>query len=326
MAGEKITLIGLGKIGSSIGLALAKSEDNYKLVGHDIDTAVAKKAVSMGAVKSSSWNLLRACDAADVVILAIPLDQVRETLELIGPDLKPGCVVIDTSPVKSIVIQWAESYLSDDAHFVGISLGTNPAMMGNLAPGPGGARADLFADSPCGIVPSPTCRPEAIKVAQDFVALLKATPHFLDPAEFDGVSTAVNLMPALVAGALVGPITDSPGWREMRRLASSDLFHFSQPLTAGAPALAQAAVLNKETVLAWLDSALAELQKLRGLIAEEQQEMLMLHLESALQAREKWTIDWQVNLWDRKPQVEMPASPGMFGQLFGFGRRRDKDG
>ena len=78
MAEETITIIGLGKIGCSIGLALAKSDNSYKLIGHDIDTAVAKKAVSIDAVKSVSWNLLRACDGANAVILAIPLDQVRD--------------------------------------------------------------------------------------------------------------------------------------------------------------------------------------------------------------------------------------------------------
>ena len=59
-------------------------------------------------------------------------------------------------------------------------------------------------------------------------------------AEYDGMSTAVNLMPALAAAAVLRPTTDSPGWREMRRLSPQGLLHFSQPLEAGETVIARA--------------------------------------------------------------------------------------
>jgi prephenate dehydrogenase len=227
--------------------------------------------------------------------------------------------------MKAAVIAWAEEHLPEQVHFIGISLGTNPALMGDLTPGPAGARADLFAESPGGIIASPNCKPEAIQVARDLVSLMGATPHFMDPVEFDGVSTAVNLMPALVANALMAAVTDSPGWREARHLASNDLVHFSHPVTAGAAALAQAASLNKETVLRWLDATWAELETLRELVKEDQYEQLALYLESAVEARKQWVVDWQVNVWDRAPKTELPESGGVLGQLFGFGRRKSQD-
>ena len=69
MAKAAITIIGLGRIGSSIGLALKAPELDYEVVGHDKDGLVQKKAREIGAVDSTSWNLISACEPADVVII-----------------------------------------------------------------------------------------------------------------------------------------------------------------------------------------------------------------------------------------------------------------
>jgi len=326
MAKATITIIGLGKLGSSIGLALKTPELDFKVIGHDKNNKVAKKAHAMGAVDSSSWNLIAACETADVVILAIPFDQVQETLKAIGPELQPGCVVLDTSPLKQPVMDWAAKYLGEGVHFVGISLGTNPAAMLDASGGPAGARLDLFANSPCCIMPAPDCRPEAVKTAQDVATLLGATPHFLDPTEYDGISTAVNLMPGLMAAALLGPVASSPSWRETRRLSSSDLLHFSRPLKAGGPALALAAVLNKDNVLRWLDTAITQLKTIREQVDQEQQETLAAHIGAASDARADWRADWQLNQWEKQSKPEMPSAGSWFGQFLGFGtRRKPKD-
>ncbi len=96
----QITIIGLGQIGASIGLALAERKDSIERVGHDIDPGVAKQAQKLGAVDRIEYNLPRSVENADVVLLSIPVDQMRETLEIIAADLKEGCVVLDTAPVK----------------------------------------------------------------------------------------------------------------------------------------------------------------------------------------------------------------------------------
>jgi len=321
MTTATITIVGLGKIGSSIGLALKTPELDFHVIGHDKDGVVAKEARSIGAVDSTSWNLITACDPADVVILAIPFDQVRGTLEAIGPELKPGCVVIDTSPLKRPAMIWAAEYLGEGIHFVGIALGTNPEAVLDPTSGPAGARVDLFANSPCCLMPAPNCRPEAVKSAQDIITLLGATPHFVDPAEYDGLATAVNLMPALMVTALLRPAMDSPSWREMRRLASDDLAHFSWPVSAGGQAVAQAAILNKVNALRWLDAAMSELKAIRQQVEEENQEALTERIGGIYEEREEWMADWQLNRWEKRKSA-LPSAGGWFGQLFGFGRRR----
>jgi prephenate dehydrogenase len=322
MAKASITIIGLGRIGSSIGLALKAPELDYEIVGHDKDSLVQKKAREMGAVDSTAWNLLSACESADVVMLAIPFDQVRETLQTIGPELRPNCVVIDTSFLKEPVLAWAKKYLREDVHFVGISLGLNPDYALDSSRGPGSARADLFAKSPCALMPALNCRPEAVKASQDLAVLLGATPYFMDPTEYDGLSTAINLLPGLMAAAVLRPTMDAPSWREMRRIASSDLAHFSIPLEVGGQSLAQAAVLSKENVLRWLDTIVEEIQILREQIEEGQKDRLGLQIEAIYESRDKWLGDWERNRWERSAATSEISGPGsIFGQLFGFGRK-----
>ena len=219
-------------------------------------------------------------------------------------------------------MQWAAEYLGEGIHFVGIALGANPETMFDRTPGSEGARADLFAKSTCGIMPAPDCRPEAIKTAQDIASLLGADPYFMDPVEFDGMSTAVNLMPALAAAAVLGSTTDSPGWREMRRLSPLGLLHFSQPLETGGAALAQAVLVNKESILHWLKATIDELDFLRGQVSEENELALSARLGELLDLRDEWMADWRLNRWERSTVSSELPTGSFFGQLFGFGRSR----
>jgi prephenate dehydrogenase len=325
MARATITIVGLGKVGSSIGLALNTPENDLQLIGHDKSSEVAKESKSEGAVDSTAWNLISACERADVVILAIPFDQIESTLEAIGNELKIGTVVIDTSPFTRPVIEWAKKHLAENVHFISMGLGRNPAAMLDVTPGPAGARTDLFANAPCCIMPSPSSAPEAVKTAQDVATLLGATPYFLDPAEYDGLSSVVTLVPALLAGALLAPVISSPGWREMRRLGSSDLLYLSQPLKASSAALGLGIAHNRENVLRWLDTVMVELQTIREQVADGEDELLGHRLEAIDEGLETWLIDWQRNEWERSARPAMPSTGGWFRQLFGFGRPKEED-
>jgi prephenate dehydrogenase len=325
MARATITIVGLGKIGTSIGLALSTPENDLQVIGHDKNSDVAKESKSRGAVDSTEWNLISACERADMIVLAIPFDQIESTLQAIGNELKIGTVIVDTSSFKRPVIEWAKKHLAANVHLVGIGLGRNPAAMMDLTPGPAGARADLFANAPCCVMPSPSSEPASVKMAQDLATLLGANPYFLDPAEYDGLSTAVNLVPALLAGALLGPVISSPGWREMRRLGASDLLYLGQPLKVDPFGLVLEAAHNRESVLHWLDTVMMELQTIRDQVAAQDDELLAHRLEAVNVGLENWLIDWKQNEWERSAKPPMPSTGGWFRQLFGFGRRKEEE-
>ena len=84
----QITIVGLGQIGSSIGLALKTHGVNVHRVGHDKDPQAAKESQRAGAVDDVKYNLPASVRAAQIVILALPLAGIRETLDVIAPDLQ----------------------------------------------------------------------------------------------------------------------------------------------------------------------------------------------------------------------------------------------
>jgi prephenate dehydrogenase len=107
----QITIVGLGQIGTSVGLALADQAELVQRIGHDRELGIARKAEKMGALDKVAINLPSAVEEADIILLSLPVDQIRETLNVIKEDIKEGAVVMDTSPVKPAVAGWASELL-----------------------------------------------------------------------------------------------------------------------------------------------------------------------------------------------------------------------
>jgi len=267
----QITIIGLGQIGTSIGLALSEHKDLVRRVGHDRDPDLSKMAEKVGAVDQIYFNLPSAVRQADVVMLAEPVHHSRDTLQIIAEELKAGAVVMDTGPVKVSMADFASQLLTADRHYVALTPTLNPAYFHEISVGPQAAHADLFKNSLMVITAPPGTSSEAIKLASDLSTLLGATPFFGDPYEIDGLLAATNILPRLAAAALINATTNQPGWREGRKLAG----HYYAAVTAPAQepselrALAQAALMNQTNVVRVLDDLMNALYEMRSAIADQ---------------------------------------------------------
>jgi len=179
-----ITVIGTGVIGTSLGLALKQQDDPPYLIGHDKDLTAAKEAAKMGAFDKVEWNLINACEPADLIILAIPLNGVRATLEAVAPYLKQNAVISDTCPSKQAILNWTHQLLPEHIHFVG----GNPVVH-TAGSGYSKARANLFQGRIYCLTPASSAHEEAVQLLTGLVSLVGAEPFFLDPAEHDGLMT-----------------------------------------------------------------------------------------------------------------------------------------
>lgn len=319
-----ITIIGLGQIGASIGLGLAANQDLVVRVGHDREPNVARKAEKMGAVDRIDFNLPSSVRSADLVILALPIDQIRDTLAVIAPDLRAGAVVMDTGPVKEIVAAWADELLLKEHHYIGLTPVLNPAYLLEAHSGIDAARPDLFRGGLMAIAAPPRTTSDAIKLASDLTRLLGAAPLFADPLEMDGLMAATHLLPQLTAAALVNATIDQPGWREGRKIAgrayaeaTAPIIHFGDPQP-----LRAATIANRENVLRMIDSTVAALQGMRRAIEQGDSQALEQHLERAYEGRITWWQQRQKNDWGNSSS-EMPSTPelstaGVFGRLLGI--------
>ena len=323
----QLTIIGLGQIGASVGLALASQKEVLRRVGHDKEPNIAKRARDMGVIDKVEFNLHAAVQGADLVLLTLPTDQIRETLSLIAEDLKEGAVVMDTAPVKEIIVAWATELLPAQRYYIGLTPVLNPAYLHTTDTGLDAARADLFKNGLIAISAAPHTISDAVKLAAVLTRLLGSSPLFADPLEMDGLMAATHLLPQLLAAGLLNATISQPGWREGRKVAGRAYAEATGPIAhMTTEGLAAEAVLNRENVLRMLDGTLATLAAIRNDIDSHNQAALEERLERARQGRELWWKQRLVGDW-AGPEVtptEMPTSSSIFGSLIGLRTKTKK--
>ncbi|GAH99475.1 unnamed protein product [marine sediment metagenome] len=115
---KKITIIGVGLIGGSLGLALKENRPNFKIVGID-KQEIIEKAIARGAIDEGTVNLKEGIKEADIIIIATPVKTILDLLPKISPFLKKGCLVTDTGSTKVQIVERANKVLSKDIFFIG---------------------------------------------------------------------------------------------------------------------------------------------------------------------------------------------------------------
>lgn len=323
----QITIVGLGQIGTSVGLALAEQSELIYRMGHDRELRAARHAEKLGALDKVSINLISAVEEADLVLLALPIDQIQETLGFIRNDLKPAAVVMDTGPVKQIVASWAAELLPDERYYVGLTPVLNPVYLHEIDSGAEAAHPDLFRDGLIGIV-SPLGTPsEAIKLAADLTRLLGATPLFADPLEMDGLVAATHILPQLMAAALLNATVDQPGWQEGRKIAGRSYAEVTAPVMypTEPSTLTTAAMLNRENVIRVLDGAMDSINAIRNDLINEEEKLLEERLNRAREGRKAWLNGRLAANWaaDETTRVEAPTASDIFGRFIGRGKKKE---
>jgi prephenate dehydrogenase len=318
-----ITIIGLGQIGTSIGLALAEHTDKVQRTGHDKSREQVNTAHKLGALDKAEFNLPSSVENADVVILSLPFDAIEETLKLIAPDLRPNCVVVDTAPQKSPVANWMRTHLPSGCHYIGLVPAPSPNHITSVDRPP---HADLFQGGLFGLVNPPGTSGEAIKLVSDLLTLLGAQPFFIDMTEADNLMASAHILPQLLAATLLDMTVDAPGWREMRRLAgrpyaTATLNAVSQDEPA---ALVRAALDNTQASLYAIDTFMQTLASLRAAIAEGKFDELTKRIEQTCDGRDTWWLERASGDWQKIEFgiSEQPRNPSLLGEW--FGRKRDK--
>jgi prephenate dehydrogenase len=109
-----IGIIGFGRFGKLTARYLSKDYDVYVYDIVDMSDEIA----ASGFIPASLEEVCR----QNIVILPVPISEMRQTLKTINPLLKKGVVVIDVCSVKEYPVQWMAELLPDDVFI----LGTHP--------------------------------------------------------------------------------------------------------------------------------------------------------------------------------------------------------
>lgn len=325
----QITIIGLGQTGASLGLALSAHKDRVETVGHDKDFSTERNAKQKGIVDKTNHNLPSSVENADLILICVPVHQVRDTFDHIAQDLKKDSVVVELTPVKTEVAKWAKEIFPAHCHYVGLAPAVGPDYFHLTDTGLESARADLFSRGIFFLSAPPGTPGEAVKLVSDLVGLLGATTVITDLVESDGLMASAHLLPQLTSASLLNATIGQPGWQEARKAASR--VYYSAASAYGehgsVDALSMLSLHSRENSVRVLDKMITALIELRDDIADGNEESLKKRLETAKKGYLNWLAERGKGDWaelEKTPVEKISVMERLFGLKLGKPFKKEK--
>lgn len=320
-----LTVIGCGRIGTSIGLALKNHPQEIDRTCFDRIPAFSKQAYEMQAFDHITLRINECVENADVVILAIPIDELQITIDTICPFLKPGSTLIDTSLNKISIKDYIEDKLPEDRYFLSFFPTINPVYIHEAENSPEFAHEDLFRNSLIVLTGSSRTNNEALKLGTDLSKYLGAEVLFADPHEVDGLLAATEILPKLISSAYIHAVMDQPGWKEGRKLTNNTFNSITQLITHldEREDYGKSAELNKENTIRTINNMIISLKTIRDFLQEENFPAIQKWYQKSLENHKKWSDERNYAAWNKiVGNEDIPSSADFFKNLLGFGRKR----
>ncbi len=229
---ERLCLVGIGLIGSSIARVARKRGDIARTV---VATTRRRETLArvreLGIVDVVEDDIGRAVEGCDGVILCVPVGAYAAVMAEIAPHLAPGCVLSDVGSTKGSVVRDLAPLLPPGVHLV-------PAhpMAGTEHSGPDAGFAELFEGRYCIVTPLAGSDPAAVEKVREMWRRCGSMIETLDPATHDRVVAIVSHLPHLIAFTICGTADDlaeetkeavlkfaASGFRDFTRIAASDV-------------------------------------------------------------------------------------------------------
>lgn len=226
----RITIIGLGLIGSSIARAVKALDLADELVVSDADAGVRERATELKLGDRVAATGAEAVKDADLVIACVPVGACGAVAKEIASHLKPGAVVSDVGSVKSAVLRDMQTFLPANVHFI-------PAhpVAGTEHSGPDAGFAELFINKWTILTPPPNADAAAVEKLHTFWTALGANVEVMNAEHHDLVLAVTSHLPHLIAYTIVGTADEledvtrsevlkfsAGGFRDFTRIAASD--------------------------------------------------------------------------------------------------------
>jgi cyclohexadieny/prephenate dehydrogenase len=226
---ERVALIGLGLIGSSLAHAIKRGRLAETIAGYDASETVRKRAAQLELAAIAPSPALVVKDS-DLVILCSPIGSYKELAAEFAPHLRPGAILTDVGSVKSAVLKDVTPFVPKDVHF----LPAHP-IAGTEQSGPDAGFPSLFDRRWCIITPPPGADGAALTRLKQFWEKCGSQVDVMDAGHHDLVLAMTSHVPHLIAYNIVGTAHDlekvaetevikfsAGGFRDFTRIAASD--------------------------------------------------------------------------------------------------------
>ena len=227
---DKIALIGIGLIGSSIARAVKQKglAPRVSIATRSQETLDRARELDLGT--DYTLEAAEAVRDADLVVVSVPVGASGAVAQEIAPHLKPGAIVTDVGSTKGSVVAQMLPHMPRNVHFI-----PGHPLAGTEKSGPDAGFAELFENRWCIFTPLPDTDSAALEKLSDFWRRCGSNVDTMDPDHHDKVLAIVSHLPHIIAYTIVGTADDletvtqsevikysASGFRDFTRLAASD--------------------------------------------------------------------------------------------------------
>ncbi len=226
---DRVSIIGLGLIGSSIARAVRASMPTVRLTGHDANAEVRDVVRALQLCDDVADTPGAAVIDADLIILCVPVGAMGEVAAALAPDVPPDAIISDVGSSKAGVVESLAHALPNN-----IIVPAHP-VAGTERSGPEAGFAALFHQRWCILTPRAGTPDAAVARVSTFWERLGSNVEIMDPAHHDLVLAITSHLPHLIAYTIVGTASDlesvtqsevikysAGGFRDFTRIAASD--------------------------------------------------------------------------------------------------------
>ena len=227
---QRVALIGLGLIGSSLSHVIRRNGLASEITGCARSGTTRARALELGLVDRIFATAAQSITGADLVILCSPVGTYGSLAQEIGPVLEAGAILSDVGSVKAAVVRDVAPHLKTGVHFI-----PGHPIAGTEQSGPDSGFAELFMNRWCILTPLPESDPKAVERLTAFWQACGSNVETMSPEHHDLVLAITSHLPHLIAYNIVSTaadleeVTDSEvikfsagGFRDFTRIAASD--------------------------------------------------------------------------------------------------------
>jgi prephenate dehydrogenase len=220
---DTLTIVGVGLIGGSIGLAAKRKKLARRVLGVGRNAETLEVAQMLKAIDSYSLHLDRAAQESDLILFCTPVNKIVEQALIAGHNARPGTILTDAGSTKELIVHQLEGKLPSGVHFVG----SHP-LAGSEKKGPQYAKVDLFEGKRTIVTPTDNSPAEVVEKVSQFWLELGCEVSTMSAREHDEILGLTSHLPHLLAAGLAGilptecyPFTGT-GFRDTTRIAAGD--------------------------------------------------------------------------------------------------------
>lgn len=284
MRWKKVTLIGVGLLGGSLGLALKKRRLAGRVTGFVRRKETIAECRKRRALDEATLDLQAAVRDADLVIFCTPLAQMRLLVKAALPALKKGAIVTDVGSTKESVVKDLETLVTRaGGHFVG----SHP-MAGSEKTGVQAAKEDLFEGAVCVVTPTRKTPVAAVRKVEAFWQDVGCSVLKMTARRHDQLVSRCSHLTHLLAATLAGYVLDPKHGVDQQQLCASGFRDATRVASGSAEMWRDIAMANRSNLSRSVTELIRDLEKFQRLLNKADAHGMEAFFARAKERRDNW--------------------------------------